>query len=399
MKSNDGGDGRLEEIQADSEYKLDPNRSWSRAFATIYRLRVIIVIVGLVLFSIACFKIDELIPSTPALQYFDFFPFKAFGEASLIAAVVGITFEIIVRRDAESKLIELVNIQLRENAQNIATLVSRNLLTDKKVMAEVLKPEEVDSIIRNALELQYGETQLVTDIQSKILRRVLTSHETWSNYKYKGALSKIDDPHVSWDLRNSCYDIYIDLSYQTCLQKTEFLFTTARTTEEFNAHLRDPEIQECWLIPPSRALPTLDASVFRILNINVGGQTLHVRKTKDTADKVSYVCSHQSLKEMIGKEVVIHYRYRSRINKLGHLFTVSPIYPTNGLIIELDFANTDIHYVNVLDFFSPVYPSLIRYTPPDKPHKIEVELNDWSFPKSGVTFVWVLEEELTRATS
>ena len=66
--------------------------------------------------------------------------------------------------------------------------------------------------------------------------------------------------------------------------------------------------------------------------------------------------------------------------------------------MELDFAKTDIHYMNVLDFFVSTEPPTIRYVPSrERPHRIEVELSEWGFPKGGVAFVWVLKREMATA--
>ena len=77
---------------------------------------------------------------------------------------------------------------------------------------------------------------------------------------------------------------------------------------------------------------------------------------------------------------------------------ISLVYPTNGVSMEIDFAETEIVYMNVLDFFVSKEDPIIRYSPSlQSPHKIEVEVNEWVFPKGGVVFVWVLRPELSQA--
>jgi hypothetical protein len=51
----------------------------------------------------------------------------------------------------------------------------------------------------------------------------------------------------------------------------------------------------------------------------------------------------------------------------------------------------------ILDFFASTRFPKIAYTPSfEMPHKIEVEVNDWIFPKGGVVFVWMLKQETSR---
>jgi hypothetical protein len=60
------------------------------------------------------------------------------------------------------------------------------------------------------------------------------------------------------------------------------------------------------------------------------------------------------------------------------------------------YADTDIRYVNVLDFFVSRNKPAIAYIPSkQKPHRIEVEVNEWVFPRGGVVFAWVLRSEMT----
>ena len=69
--------------------------------------------------------------------------------------------------------------------------------------------------------------------------------------------------------------------------------------------------------------------------------------------------------------------------------------PTKSVSISFDFQNTDIHYVNVFDFFISHTPPLVLFSPNQKnPRKIEVNFSDWAFPMSGVIYNWVLEEEI-----
>lgn len=76
------------------------------------------------------------------------------------------------------------------------------------------------------------------------------------------------------------------------------------------------------------------------------------------------------------------------------------IYPTKGVSIEVDFAETDVHYMNVNEFFVATENPIIRYSPSQKkPHKIEVELSEWLFPKGGVSFVWSTKPEKKLLTS
>ena len=84
------------------------------------------------------------------------------------------------------------------------------------------------------------------------------------------------------------------------------------------------------------------------------------------------------------------------MEKSGHVYMYTVVCPTRNVTVEFDYALADIGFINVFDFFvSHRSPSIRMSRTADGPRSVEVEINDWVLPKSGVLFGWVLNSEMT----
>jgi hypothetical protein len=63
--------------------------------------------------------------------------------------------------------------------------------------------------------------------------------------------------------------------------------------------------------------------------------------------------------------------------------------------VKFSYGNAGIRRVNTLDFVASPKSSNVEVTPPSVPERaVSVRFDGWIFPRSGVAFVWVLEDEL-----
>ncbi|MFI2637133.1 hypothetical protein ACH5A2_43620, partial [Streptomyces collinus] len=68
--------------------------------------------------------------------------------------------------------------------------------------------------------------------------------------------------------------------------------------------------------------------------------------------------------------------------------------PTRNVDIDLDYSDTDIDYINVLDFFVSSHKTRVEHMPPTVPERsISVSHDGWVFQRSGVAFVWVSNDQ------
>jgi hypothetical protein len=196
-------------------------------------------------------------------------------------------------------------------------------------------------------------------------------------------------------VREKYYESFVDMRYESPLLRTDHWFAAVTTIEEYNRILLDPGWELRVIRPPTRAFPAGDERAFTLHSMRINGIDLTVeRATRD--DIQAYVARNDDLVRLIGQRVTFEYRYSTKMEKTGHVYMQTVVFPTRNVTMEFDYGGVDIGRVNVFDFFvSRRMPSIRVARTPDDPRSVGVELNDWVFPKSGVLFGWVLASEMT----
>jgi len=390
-----------------------------RMLASIYRLKIWQMILILLFSSSGLYLLDYLSSSYKQFEFLKPFPVKALADACFTSLIVAFTYEWLVRRESQEQLNSLLLRCLEENRTLIIDALPGNdfirdelvaqktsiiqaiptaLLTNREVIRGIIKPDKVEEFIRTGLQIKLGDEQLGNDIYDGLLKKTVSYEERWSNYRHAATLTLINDPNVSEDIRSKYYQAYVNLRYETCLTKNklQYKFKCLSTIDEYNLSLRDGSIELRWLFEPTVEFPRVDESAFNVRYVTIDGLNLD-RRVVDGNQGIEYVFEHSELVNKIDTIVTVNYQYEVKLQKRGHLMMITLVCPTKNISIEVDYASTDIHYMNVLDFFVSTENPSIRYTPgfPSKPRKVEVELEEWGFPKGGVVFVWVLSSEMT----
>jgi hypothetical protein len=364
-----------------------------RALRTIYALKVGQMLLILIVLTITFYVADLF--SSKSTTWISWVPFKALADACFTAVIIGFTYEWLVRKESEGALAEIFVNKLNEHRKAIIDAIPTALLTDKSIIRQTFSKEKIEDVIRTTLQVRLGDI-LGDQLFYGFLRKTVAYEELWENYRFKATLELLTDSKNSLPVRQKYYQAYVDVRYETILKRTSFRFVCVPNVEEYNQLLRDASYQVRWIFPPGKDLPEINEMVFGVSKMNVDGVNLSIRKENRSDGRFVLICENPDLESKLNAAVTISYRYAVKIKKRGHLLTSFVPYPTKGVTIELDFAKTDIHVVNVFDYFVSNQNPIIRYMPSEhNPHRIEVELNEWVFPKGGVVFVWVLKPELS----
>lgn len=116
-------------------------------------------------------------------------------------------------------------------------------------------------------------------------------------------------------------------------------------------------------------------------------------------DAIRYVVPREDLERITrdgGRGYRLKLRLFARLQRRGHCvyFDIPRICTTAKY--DFDYDGCRFRFVNVIDAFGSPHPCIISGLGAAR-NRITVEMNDWTFPKSGVAFVWVLEEEMTES--
>jgi hypothetical protein len=381
------------EHTSDTHQKHDKSHLWER----IANLKIQMIILLLFLLSLL-FYIGNGWSKThvpPNWGWIYVVPWESLASACLGSSLVAFAFEWFIRKETEAKLNEELAHHFREQHHAIANEVARVIFTGGDIMRRILAPNVVDDMIRTGLEIKLGDNYLAKKVYDDQLSQLLTYKERRQNYRCNIYLAPLKNTQLPDDVRQKYYEASIDVRYDTVLQKDSFRFTCVANMEDYNVLLNDPIHELRWEAELTQDFPTLNEAVFDVESITVGGLELNIRR--ETLGKEFIITAeHVHLSTMHGQEVKVKYRYKVKLQKRGHLLMVHIPCPTQNVVVELDYTKTDIRFVNVLDFFGSRAKSNVRYTPHvPKADKVEIEVNEWIFPKGGVAFVWVLRSEMT----
>lgn len=368
-----------------------------RLYRTIYRLKVRQVVIVLFSVSVILYILSYIgsLQNIPAIfKIFSNTPFPAIADACLTSAIVGFTFELFVRSEAEEGLRDTIHDLLGEQTVAILDGIPRALLLTKDVQKELIKGSKLDEIILRALQSRLSDDLMGEGIYNGLIRKAIAYEERWSNYRYEIFVEDISDSEVSEQVRKEFFDVIMRITYDTSLRKTRFAFTCAATIEQFNDLMRTPDYEVRWMTPTSNAFPVADERSFQVLQMSVDDIHLPIITDKKSGGRLEVICEDPNLANKIGQKVTVSYTFKVKAERVGHAISTTVIYPTYDVTVEFNFAKASIDYVEVFDYFVSARKPAIRYIPnTENPYKITVQLKEWAFPKGGAIFVWILKEE------
>ncbi|HEX3786108.1 MAG TPA: hypothetical protein VHX38_41200 [Pseudonocardiaceae bacterium] len=83
------------------------------------------------------------------------------------------------------------------------------------------------------------------------------------------------------------------------------------------------------------------------------------------------------------------------VQRHGHVLYLDLPRPTKGLKVQFSYGDVGIRRVTTLDFIASSEPTRVEQAPASVPARsVDIGFDGWIFPRSGVAFVWVLEDEL-----
>jgi hypothetical protein len=171
-------------------------------------------------------------------------------------------------------------------------------------------------------------------------------------------------------------------------------FACVADRDEYRELLRDPTTVSVWYFGHPTGIDAASRDAFELVQCAVNGTDRPIRRTQR---KGSQLYTSTIPETTADEEITISCTYRVLVQRHGHLLYLDIPRPTKGLQVQLWYGDCGIRRVNTLDFIASAQEPRILRSPASVPTpSVEVGFDGWIFPKSGVAFVWVLEDELPR---
>ena len=373
----------------------------ARLWGAWYRARVLISCLVLLLMSFVVFQLERFIALDTTVPFWiREIPYRSIGDAMFIAAVITLTFEYFVRVQARKELAELFQASLHQvfqmERQETTAAIRRSLLLDADIQRDLIAPATLDRVLRTCIQTKLGDATMGTQVFDGPISRMLGQSQRWQNYKFSAMLSELPPTHPMAARAAEFFVATVVVRYETVFWNGRFRFVTVANLEAFNEAIADPHVQMAWLFPDD-GVPDVAEHAMIVDEVKVANVSLARIPPASSSLRGDVFSDSGQLIDRLGKTVVIDYKLRALLHRIGHSYHVAVPYPTHNCSIELDFAKIDVEHMDVIDYFPSSHPTVVRFLPlPENYRKIEVGVNGWVFPKAGVIFVWSLKSEVPR---
>jgi hypothetical protein len=259
-------------------------------------------------------------------------------------------------------------------------------------LTRVASPETLDRIARNSLAIQLGDRALAEEVYADIRQQVIGAKERWHGLDVSVSLSPWGQGPVAGS--GAMFVATVRCEYQVVPGSPVMRFACVSDLAEYRELSRDPSVTAVWYFEPVSGLDGAAAHAFELAQFTVDGRTRPIRRTARAGTQI-YTVSLGKQAGSSSRAVKVSYTYRTLVQQNGHLLYVDITKPTKGLRVELWYGDCGIKYVNVLDMIASSTQARVARTPDTVPTpSVAVGFDGWVFPRSGVAFVWVLEDEL-----
>ncbi|MEV0707377.1 hypothetical protein [Nocardia aurea] len=315
-----------------------------------------------------------------------FFPWGDVGATLFAAGILGIGIDFLLRRDDEERAEERLQRALRNQAPALRAAVIDGFAFNAEDLAAVATPDTLDRVMRNSLALRLNDSEFASEIYDDLRDKAIRASERWHDVKVSVHLTMAAGTR---ETHAPAYTATMKWEYTFIPKHAVRRFAAVSNRSEYRDLMADPEATSTWYVRPASGIDAGDRATFEVVQFVVGGDPKTVRRTTSRGGQV-YTASIGDEAVAIGKPVTVSYTSRALIPRHGHLLHLDMDAPTRNIAVELDYTDTDIDYVNVLDFFVSSHKTRIEHTPPNVPERsVSVAHDGWVFQRSGVAFVLV----------
>ncbi|EKX63090.1 hypothetical protein [Streptomyces ipomoeae] len=349
-------------------------------------LSTIVTVVGIALMVIAHWASGSM-----AVTWLNALPVMDVGSALFTTGLIAIAFAYIDQADAETRANERLRKILAEEAPAIRDAVVDGFAFAPDSLTNVASDKTLDRIVENTLGIRLGDKELAADAYRDLKQQIIGARQRWEDAHVSVALAPWKKGPVSG--KGSMFVATISWEYRFTPSSPVLRFSCVSDLDAFRELSADPTSTMAWYFDPVGNLDASSPEVFELVQVAVNGKNQSIRRTTRKGGQ-TYACT---LNDDVDpkSEVTISYTYRVLVQRHGHTLHLDLSQPTKNFRAELWYGDCGIRRMNVLDYLSgPRQPRYRHLEASDPSPSVEVAYEGWTFPKGGVAFVWVLEDEM-----
>lgn len=354
----------------------------------IYRLKV--TIVALLSLGLGIGLQVLALHSRDIAPWLNFLPLSEIGGTLFAAGLFGIAWDYFDGKDKEGREDERIRRLLTEAAPDFRDAVVRGFAVEGDDLKRVATPELLDSIAGNVLALRLGDRVFAEEVYADIRDQAIRAPERWHDLDVKIRLSSIDERNALGVPR---FIVTVRWEYTVIPSHDSQRFACVSDKEEFRDLISDLPATSTWFMTPASGFDASDRESYELVQYTVDGVPLSIRRSVRKTGQTYTVRLGQAVVDA-QKPVRVSFTYRTITAPSGHLLHFDIVQPTRGLNVALDYGDTDISQVKILDLIASSKHARVDWTPDSVPGRsVSVDFDGWVFPRTGIAFVWTLETE------
>ncbi|TNC23730.1 hypothetical protein [Amycolatopsis alkalitolerans] len=343
-----------------------------------------VVGVGFLFFSNA-------VASTPTFSWLVGWPLNELGTTLLSAGVIAVIFEYYARKEADERATEHFRTAIRQEAPAIRDAVLDSFAFNAEALKDIASDDTLDRIAANAIGLRVGDQRLGHQAYADLRDQVIRSPERWRDVDVSVSLTPWPGGPATGN--GSMFVATVRWEYKVKPASRTMRFASVSDLAEYRDLLHDPTVASAWYVGRNAGLDAADPEAFTLLQFSVNGRDQRIRRTARNGSQQATVTLDA---KAVDHEVTLSYTYRVLVQRHGHLLYLDAPRPAKGVRVQLDYTTAGIRRVNVLDYFASPETARVEQSPAAAPARtVDVSFDGQVFPRAGVAFVWVLEEELS----
>jgi len=355
----------------------------------IYRLKVTIMallslIIGVGLQILAAYAATV----APALA---FLPLSEIGGTLFAAGLFGIAWDYFDGKDKEERENERIRAILKESAPDFRDAVVRGFAVENDDLKRVATPELLDQIAGNVLALRLGDREFAEEVYADVRDQAIRAPERWHDVDVQIRVSPAGGRSAKGV---PLFIVTARWEYTFIPSHATQRFACVSDKDEFRELVTDIPATAAWFMTPASGLGAAAQESFELVQYSIDGQERSIRRSaRKTGQTYSVNIGEEAVRSQ--QPVTVSFTYRTLTLQAGHMLHFDIDQPTKGLTVSLDYSDTDIAQVKVLDLIASSKHARIQRTPQSVPGRsVSVDFDGWVFPRTGIAFVWTLNSEL-----
>ncbi|MFL6137381.1 MAG: hypothetical protein ACJ74O_06215 [Frankiaceae bacterium] len=358
----------------------------------LYKTKLALLATVLTGLGLAFLIAAQAIDTTEGFTWLQHWPLHDLGSALFTTGLITIAYNYLDRTDSEARATQRLERVLRAEAPAIRDAVIDGFAFNRDDLKRVTNPETLDQIIENSLALRLGDEVFAAEVYNDVRDQAIRASERWYDVRVSIDLTRTE-PAAAGGVPPFVATVRWEYRVIPRYSSRRFVCTSSR--EEYHELAQEPAATSAWFMRPENDSDATSRAAFELVQFSVDGEERSISRSVRKTGQVYSVSLGRNLVEA-GQPVTIAYTYRTLTSQHGHLLHFDIEQPSRGVDFELDYSDCGIAYVNVLDFIASSRKTRVSQTPASVPGRaVAVQFDGWVFPRSGVAFVWVLEDELS----